>query len=99
MPSFQKKVYSVVRNIPGGKVLSYRQVAILLGRRRAWRAVGNILNKNADPELVPCHRVIRSDGSLGGFGAGLRAKRNLLALEGLRGLPRTPLSGPKSRSK
>lgn len=70
---FRGKVFEVVRNIPKGKTMTYKQVAELAGSPRACRAVGNILNKNYNPE-IPCHRVIRSDGSPGGYNRGSKRK-------------------------
>ncbi|TSC75853.1 MAG: methylated-DNA-[protein]-cysteine S-methyltransferase [Parcubacteria group bacterium Gr01-1014_30] len=81
MPSFQEKVFQVVKKIPKGKVLTYKQVAQKAGRPLAWRAVGNILNKNKNPK-IPCHRVIRSHGILGGYRSGPRKKAFLLKKEG-----------------
>lgn len=79
---FAKKVYKVVSKIPKGKTLSYKQVAIAAGKPLAFRAVGNILNKNKDPQ-IPCHRVIRSDGKVGGYGmGGWMIKRKILRKEG-----------------
>lgn len=69
MTNFQESIYGVVRKIPKGTTLSYKEVAILAGRPRAYRAVGNLLNKNYNPK-IPCHRVIRSDGKLGGYNRG-----------------------------
>lgn len=80
--NFQKKVYQIVRKIPKGKVISYKMVAKLAGRPWAWRAVGNILNKNRDPK-IPCHRVVRSDGNVGGYRKGVKNKIALLKKEGL----------------
>jgi len=80
--SFQKKVYEVVRKIPKGKVLTYKEVAKRVGRPKAWRAVGNILSKNHDPE-IPCHRVVRSDGKIGGYNKGKKQKLYLLKKEGV----------------
>lgn len=80
---FQVRVLQAVRKIPYGTVLSYGQVAALAGRPRACRATGGALHANRILYLVPCHRVIRSDGSLGGFGSGTDWKRRLLELEGL----------------
>lgn len=71
----------VVANIPKGKVMSYGQVAALAGNPAAARAVGNIMSKNRNPR-VPCHRVIRSDGQIGGFAFGKRRKVEMLAAEG-----------------
>ena len=78
---FQDKVYETVKKIPRGKVLTYKQVAELAGRPRAFRAVGNVLNKNRDPR-IPCHRVIRSDGKIGGYNQGIKKKALLLYKEG-----------------
>lgn len=81
MPSFTEKVYKVVSRIPRGKVLTYKQVAELAGSPSAYRAVGNILHKNINP-AVPCHRVIKSDGSLGGYNKGVNLKKQILRSEG-----------------
>lgn len=81
MSSFQKKVYEIVRKIPEGKTLTYKKVAKLSDYPKAWRAVGNVLNKNQNPK-VPCHRVIRSDGTVGGFNRGTKKKIALLKKEG-----------------
>ena len=78
---FSKKVYDVVRKIPQGKTLTYKEVAQLAGRSAAFRAVGNILNKNDDPE-IPCHRVVRSDGKPGGYNRGSEQKIRRLRDEG-----------------
>ncbi len=80
---FDKKVYNVVRRIPQGRVLTYAECARMIGSPRATRAVGNALNKNTDPG-VPCHRVVRSDGAIGGFNRGTRKKIALLRREGVR---------------
>ncbi len=78
---FREKVYGVVKKIPKGEVLTYKEVARLAGRPLAFRAVGNILNKNRDKK-IPCHRVIRSDGKVGGFNLGPKKKIMLLKKEG-----------------
>ncbi|MBI2637649.1 MAG: MGMT family protein [Candidatus Sungbacteria bacterium] len=83
MTPFEKNVYAVVRRIPKGKVLTYQSVAHSMGRVRAGRAVGNALNKNNSP-LVPCHRVIKGDGSVGGFNGGTSRKMVLLEKEGIK---------------
>jgi len=80
--SFQKKTLRTVRGIHKGKFLTYKEVARLVGKPRAWRAVGNILNKNRDPK-IPCHRVIRSDGKVGGYRYGTNKKVALLKNEGI----------------
>jgi len=79
--NFQKKIYRVVRKIPEGKVMTYKEVAQRAGFPLAWRAVGNVLNRNTDSE-VPCHRVIRSDGKVGGYRKGTARKTLLLKKEG-----------------
>ncbi|MFA6790720.1 MAG: MGMT family protein [Parcubacteria group bacterium] len=78
---FKSKVLSIVKKIPKGEILTYKDVAKKAGRSEAYRAVGNILNKNYDKK-VPCHRVIRSDGKIGGYNNGVKAKKNLLKKEG-----------------
>jgi len=77
---FQKQVYNAVEKIPRGKVMSYKQIAKVIGKPRAYRAVGNALNKNKNSQ-IPCHRVIRSDGSLGGYNQGKKQKLKLLIAE------------------
>ncbi len=79
--NFQAQVYAVVKKIPEGKVLTYKEVAIKIGKPGAYRAVGNILNKNYDP-TIPCHRVIRSDGKVGGYNRGGKSKIKILKAEG-----------------
>ncbi len=82
MISFQQKACRAVRKIPKGKFLSYKQVAEMIGHPRAYRAVGNILSKNRDKK-IPCHRVIKSDGRIGGYNQGVDKKTFLLQKEGL----------------
>ena len=79
--SFKEKVLEVIREIPKGKTLSYKQVAKMAGSAKAYRAVGNILNKNKDPK-IPCHRVIHSDHTIGGYNKGTKEKIKLLKKEG-----------------
>ncbi len=80
--SFTEKVYAVVAKIPRGSVLTYQEVARRAGRPRAYRAVGNIMNKNPDTKKVPCHRVVRSDGTVGGYARGTAKKIAILRREG-----------------
>lgn len=80
---FQKKVYETLWKTRFGETLSYSELAQRSGYPRAERAVGNVLNQNPIPVLIPCHRVIRKDGSLGGFSAGLNLKKKLLKMEGV----------------
>ena len=81
MKTFQEKVHAIVRKIPKGKVLSYKQVATKAGSPGASRAVGSILKKNYDPQ-IPCHRVIRSDGIAGEYNRGRSEKIRKLRAEG-----------------
>lgn len=81
-PKFQRRVLEEVRRIPYGAVRTYKEVARSIGSPKAARAVGQALNHNPVPILIPCHRVIRSDGTLGGFSRGVELKRWLLSLEG-----------------
>ena len=78
---FEQQVYRVIAKIPRGQTRSYQWVAQRIGRPNAVRAVGNALHKNPFAPRIPCHRVIRSDGSLGDFAGGVAKKRRLLARE------------------
>ncbi len=80
---FQKAVWRELMKIPYGNVRSYKWLAARVGNSNAARAVGNALNANKIPVIVPCHRVIESSGALGGFGGGIELKKNLLELEGI----------------
>lgn len=79
---FQQSVWRALGEIPYGELRSYRDIARHIGREKAVRAVGAANGRNPLPIVVPCHRVVGSDGSLTGFGGGLDIKRQLLALEG-----------------
>lgn len=78
---FQEKVWAALRAIPYGEVRSYKEVAKAIGHPKAYRAVGMANNANPIFIIVPCHRVIGSDGSLTGYGGGLPMKKALLSLE------------------
>ena len=82
---FQTKVWKYLKKIPKGKVKTYLEVAKAIGKPKAYRAVANAVGKNPFPPKIPCHRVIRSDGSLGGYSGrgGTKQKRRLLELEGV----------------
>jgi len=77
---FKEKVLKIVSKIPQGKTLTYAEVAKLSGSPRAYRAVGNILNKNYNSS-IPCHRVIKSDGTYGGYNRGAHKKIEILKKE------------------
>lgn len=82
MTIFQKRVYKIVGRIPKGKVLAYGEVARLAGRPQAARAIGNLMHRNPFKH-VPCHRVIRADGTVGGYAKGTNKKIKLLQQEGV----------------
>ena len=81
---FQNQVWQALQKIPFGKTIAYAEIARILGRPRAFRPVGNAVGRNPIPIIIPCHRVIATDGGIGGFSSGLPLKRRLLKLEGLR---------------
>ena len=78
---FSGKVYAVVSKIPLGQVRSYKWVAQKAGKPKAYRAVGTILKNNPYPLIIPCHRVVKNDLSLGGYALGRKNKKILLGLE------------------
>ena len=80
---FQKKVWKALMKIPFGQVRSYKWVAEKLDMQNASRAVGNANGKNPIPIIIPCHRVIESNGSLGGYSSGIETKKKLLIHEGI----------------
>ena len=81
--SFQIKVWEEIQKIPKGETRTYKEIAINLDSPKAARAVANACGKNPYPIVVPCHRVVRSDGSLGGYSGpgGVKRKKELLDLE------------------
>ncbi len=80
---FQVKAWRALCRIPFGKTITYGQQASNIKKPKAFRAVGSANGKNPIPIIVPCHRVVASDGSLGGYSLGLKMKKQLLALEGV----------------
>ncbi len=79
---FQNSVWNTIHQIPYGEVRSYKWIAEQIGRPKAVRAVGSATGNNPITIIIPCHRVIGSNGNLGGYGGGLERKRQLLTLEG-----------------
>jgi methylated-DNA-[protein]-cysteine S-methyltransferase len=79
---FERRVLETTRRIPYGQVVPYAELARRIGKPKAARAVGNALGHNPVAIVVPCHRVVRSDGGLGGYTGGVRYKRDLLKIEG-----------------
>ena len=80
--AFSEKVWQLCKKIPKGKVTTYKEIAAAM-KTNAYRAVGNALSRNPHSPVVPCHRVVGSDGSLVGFARGLRKKAEMLRKEGI----------------
>ena len=80
---FQRSVWLQLAEIPYGETVSYAEMALMVGRPHAFRAVGQANGANPIPIVLPCHRVVASGGGLGGYGGGLPMKRQLLRLEGV----------------
>ncbi len=80
--SFNEKCYELLKHIPEGKVTTYRELARAMGTK-AWRAVGTAMAKNSELIIIPCHRVVRSDGSVGQYALGTHKKAELLETEGV----------------
>ncbi len=83
MKSFNSKCYSVLKKVPRGKVTTYKELAKAVGCPRGARAVGNAMNKNPYAPKVPCHRVVKSNGEVGGFASGTKKKIAMLRKEGV----------------
>lgn len=81
--SFQRDVWEALRAIPEGQTRSYAEIARVIGRPKSARAVGSACGANPFAPLIPCHRVLRGDGGIGGYGYGLEIKRQLLTREGI----------------
>jgi len=82
--NFNEKVWALLKRIPKGKVSTYKLVAIAIGKPHAARAVGNACNRNPGAPKVPCHRVVKSSGELGGYSKGVSKKTALLESEGVK---------------
>lgn len=83
LTTFQKKVLELTKKIPKGRVATYGLLAKLLGDAHLSRAVGNALNKNPFPIIIPCHRVVQSNGLVGGFARGIETKIKILKEENI----------------
>jgi len=83
---FQREVWSALAKIPYGQTRSYKEIAEAIGHPKAFRAVGNANGKNFIPLIIPCHRVIEGNGGLGGFGHGVKVKKQLLDFEKAHGV-------------
>jgi len=82
--NFNQQVWKLLSKIPKGKVTTYKQIAVALGKPNASRAVGNACGRNPNAPKVPCHRVVASSGKLGGYSTGLGKKVKLLGKEGVK---------------
>lgn len=83
MTAFYERCYALLRKVPKGKVTTYGDLARAMGTR-AYRAVGTAMNRNPYAPAVPCHRVVSSDGTIGGFAHGTKQKKEMLTQEGIR---------------
>lgn len=84
LTGFNEKVWLALKLIPRGRVTTYKEIAKYLGRPEAARAIGNACNQNPDAPDTPCHRVVKSNGGLGGYARGMKKKIELLKREGVR---------------
>jgi O-6-methylguanine DNA methyltransferase len=84
LTNFEKKVLKTVSLVPIGKVTTYKDIALFVGNSKASRAVGNALNKNPDINKIPCFRVVKKDGRVGGFVLGSKKKIEFLEKEGVK---------------
>jgi methylated-DNA-[protein]-cysteine S-methyltransferase len=84
LTEFERKVLNATKKIPKGKVTTYSIIAKAIEKPKAIRAVGNALNKNPYTPIIPCHRVVKSDGSIGDYAKGVRKKVKMLRDEGVR---------------
>ena len=83
MTKFQSECYEALKKVPKGKVITYAGLARMVGRPKAHRAVGSAMNKNPYAPQVPCHRVVKSNGDLGGFATDIKVKKKRLQKEGV----------------
>ena len=81
--NIDKKIYKKLLEVPKGKITTYGELAKAVGLKNGQRTIGQIMNKNPYPVIIPCHRVIRSDGNIGGYAYGEEIKSNMLTREGI----------------
>lgn len=82
--SLDKKIYKKLLEVPEGKITTYGELAKAVGFTNGQRAVGKFMNKNPYPVIIPCHRVVKADGKIGGYAYGEEIKTNMLKKEGIR---------------
>jgi methylated-DNA-[protein]-cysteine S-methyltransferase len=81
--NLDKKIYKKLLEVPKGKITTYGELAKAVGLKNGQRAVGKIMNKNPYPVIIPCHRVVKSDGKIGGYAYGAEIKSDMLTREGI----------------
>ena len=82
--NLEQRVYKKLLEVPKGEITTYGDLAKAVGLKNGQRAIGKIMNKNPYPGIIPCHRVVRSDGSVGGYAYGIKVKTNMLSDEGIK---------------
>ena len=82
--NLDKKIYKKLLEVPKGKITTYGELAKAIGLKNGQRAVGKIMNKNPYPAIIPCHRVVKADGKIGGYAFGVKIKKNMLKKEGIK---------------
>ena len=79
----EKKIYRKLLQVPSGKITTYKELARSVGLQNGQRVIGQIMNKNPFPVIIPCHRVVKSTGEIGGYAFGISIKKNMLVKEGI----------------
>jgi methylated-DNA-[protein]-cysteine S-methyltransferase len=82
--NLEQKVYKKLLEVPKGKITTYRELSKAVGIKNGQRFIGNVMNKNPYPAIIPCHRVVKSDGSIGGYAYGEKVKTKMLKQEGVK---------------
>ena len=82
--NLEQRVYKKLLEVPKGKITTYGDLAKAVGLKNGQRAIGKIMNKNPYPGIIPCHRVVKSDRSVGGYAYGIKVKTNMLSEEGIK---------------
>ncbi|MEE2605837.1 MAG: MGMT family protein [Thermoproteota archaeon] len=79
----EKKIYRKLLQVPSGKITTYKELARSVGLQNGQRVIGQIMKKNPFPVIIPCHRVVKSNGEIGGYAYGISIKKNMLVKEGI----------------
>ena len=79
----EKKIYRKLLQVPSGKITTYKELARSVGLENGQRVIGQIMKKNPFPVIIPCHRVVKSNGEIGGYGYGISIKKSMLVKEGI----------------